>query len=550
MAWWSGLAVALGQPAAPETNSIEIRSVTVEDKVVPSPAGETLRLGPFPKNIAFRFGPTTNSNRAPIRLRYKLEGYDDAWHEGGGEMFFTVRFYNETGDQIDQKIFSNVGDSVGWQRGLMNSSLTHRRETLVVPPQASRVLIVISSAGPPAAVGIFVVNDLVVSRLSATNAPEVLLQSPFDRQQTDGASDQVPAGWMRDGTRPSMARIVELGQNPKAKAFAILDNDPIGHAEWHNLMESSPKVSPGDHIEVQWNEMFSMGVGDITVARYDNLPPGNFRLNVVEVDPMEVPTGVEASLLIQVPPPFWRRSWFWGAVLMVITGVMVGGSRYFIRQRVRREMTHLKNQQVLERERLRIAHDIHDDLGARVTQISLLSAVAYKNAAFPEKARAEFDQISKMSRDLISALYQTVWAVNPENDNLNALGDYLCQMVNQLCDRADCGCRFYLQELPREIQVSSQTRHNISMGVKEAVHNVIKHAKASEVTIRMTFKTGLLTVGVQDNGCGFQMGEPLAGNGLTNMKARLKELGGDCLIESQPGKGTTVEMRLVIKPLV
>jgi signal transduction histidine kinase len=546
---WGGSGLVAEESPARETHKIEIQAVTVEDKAIPLVQGETLRLGPFPKNIAFKFGPTTNSSRAPIRLRYKLEGYDDAWHEGGGEMFFTVRFYNESGDQIDQKIFRNVGDSVGWQRDLKNSSLTHRRETLVVPPQASRVLIVISSAGPPATVGIFVVNDLIVSRLAANNEPEVLLKSPFDRQQTDNANDHLPSGWIRDGTRPSMAKIVELGQNPTAKAFAILDNDPIGHAEWHNTMESSPKVSPGDRIEVEWNEMFSMGVGEIAVARYDNLPPGNFKLNVAEVDPMEVPTGVETSLSVQVPPPFWKMSWFWGAVLIAVTTVAVGSSRYFIWQRMRREVLHLKNQQVLEQERLRIAHDIHDDLGARVTQISLLSAVAHNNATFPEKARADFDQISIMSRDLISALYQTVWAVNPENDNLDALGNYLCQMVNQLCDRSECGCRFYMQDLPGEIQVSSQTRHNISMGVKEAVHNVIKHAKASEVTIRLTFKESLLTVAVQDNGCGFQTSDTLAGNGLTNMKARLEELGGNCLIESQPGQGTTVHMRLVIKPI-
>jgi len=89
----------------------------------------------------------------------------------------------------------------------------------------------------------------------------------------------------------------------------------------------------------------------------------------------------------------------------------------------------------LEQERLRIAHDIHDDLGARVTQISLLSAMSQENTSFPEKARADFDKVSKMSRELVSALYETVWAVNPENDNLEALGNYVCQMVNNCANR-------------------------------------------------------------------------------------------------------------------
>src|SRR5258708_32632552 len=111
--------------------------------------------------------------------------------------------------------------------------------------------------------------------------------------------------------------------------------------------------------------------------------------------------------------------------------------------------------------------------------------MAQENPTFPDKARADFDKVSKMSRELVLALYERVWAVNPENDNLEALGNYLCQIVNQLCERAQVRCRLHMEDLPREIQVSSQTRHNIAMAVKEAVHNVIKHAGAAEIAIHM-----------------------------------------------------------------
>jgi signal transduction histidine kinase len=152
-----------------------------------------------------------------------------------------------------------------------------------------------------------------------------------------------------------------------------------------------------------------------------------------------------------------------------------------------------------------------------------------------------------MSRELVSALYQTVWAVNPENDNLDALVSYLCQMVNQLCAATQFRCRFHMSDLPREIQVSSQVRHNISMAVKEAVHNVIKHSKGCEVTIRMTFDQNVLTLLVQDDGCGFQPLDCRAGNGLTNMKHRLEKIGGNCAIESQTGGGTIIYMRLALR---
>src|SRR5215831_16720452 len=119
-------------------------------------------------------------------------------------------------------------------------------------------------------------------------------------------------------------------------------------------------------------------------------------------------------------------------------------------------------------------------------------------------------------------------------------------MVNQLCSQASLRCRFDLIELPREIQVSSQTRHSISMAVKEAVHNVIKHAKAAEVKLRVGFAHGELTISVSDNGCGFNPLEHSTGSGLQNMRRRLEAIGGSCQIQSHTGQGTTVEMRLVL----
>ena len=181
-----------------------------------------------------------------------------------------------------------------------------------------------------------------------------------------------------------------------------------------------------------------------------------------------------------------------------------------------------------------------------MTQIALLSAMSQDNLDFPEMARNNFEQISQMSRELVCALYQTVWAVNPENDNLDALGNYICQMVNQLCERVRFRCRFHLPDLPREIEISSQIRHNISMVVKEAVHNVIKHAKASEVKINVEFTGHLLTISVQDDGCGFQPPGNIAGNGLQNMKQRMADIGGSCSIESNLGHGTKIRLSLAV----
>jgi len=544
---WLVLILVLPLRAAADTNALEIQSISVNGKSLPVRGSKDVSLGSFPDNIVFGIGLATNASQPPLRLRYQLDGYENIWHEASSEMGLTVRFYNGSGDQISQNLYPVKGESTGWTGSLKNSSLTHRRETLVVPPQATRLLVVISSAGPPDSVGIYVVANLVVSKTTSNHGNVVLLQSPFDTDQGDHSNDDPPAGWMHDGTRPSMAKIVKLGQDPQIEAFAIVDVDKSSHGEWHNIMESAPAVAPGDNLVVEWNEMYSMGSGIPHEAVYSGLSAGHYKFLVRGVDVMGMFTGGESSVGIFVPQPIWKTPWFWGALLVALTAMIAGISRYFVWHRMRREMLRLKQQRVLETERLRIAHDIHDDLGARITQISLLSAMAQENTSFPDMARADFDKVSKMSRELVAALYETVWAVNPENDNLEALGNYLCQMVKQSCERTVLRCRFHVLDLPHDVQVSSQTRHNISMAVKEAVHNIIKHAKASEVTIRMVFADGFLEVTVHDDGSGFDLNGINRGNGLANMTQRLQNIGGSCLIESKPGQGTTVRMRLRIR---
>ena len=487
-----GDVIAQNPAAAPVTNLLHIQRVEVSGHTMPLRGNGEVNLGSFPKDIIFHYEANTNYGRLPIRLRYKMESYETTWHEGNGETYLGVRYFNDQDDQVSQNTFTMTGESAGWNGSLKDSSLTHRRETVKVPPRACRLMIVISSAGPPQTEGAFVVANLLVTRSSSP--PVSLIQSPFDQQPYDDESNQAPDGWVRDGNHASMAKVVKIGKDLVTKAFAILDDDPASHAEWHNTFGSLPRVTPGDDLVVEWNEMYSLGVGHIRTAEYESLSVGDYKFRVQEVDMFGQPTGEEATLSITVPPPFWRMRWFWSAVLAGAGATVFGGWRYLEWYRIQGEMAQLKSQQALERERLRIAHDIHDDLGARVTQISLLSAMSVNNPAFPEKARADFDRISRMSRDLVSALYETVWAVNPENDNLDALGNYLCQMVNQLCESTQIRCRFHVSELPREIQVSSQTRHNISMAVKEAVHNAIKHAAGSELVIQMAIIGNELTI--------------------------------------------------------
>ncbi|HEV2694157.1 MAG TPA: sensor histidine kinase [Verrucomicrobiae bacterium] len=526
---------------------LTIHSAVVDGKTVTVNRAHNLNLGPFPTDTTFYFGSDTNPPHPGLRIRYKLDGYENVWHDGQCEMYFAVRFFNSQGDQINQTTFQVSGESPGWNGSLISSPLTHRRELVVVPPRASRILVVMSSAGPPATLGVYVVANLTVSKINSNSTPAMLMEFPPNHGLNDATNFNL-SDWMRDGNVPSMAKIVTVGQSQSQPALGLLDNDPNSHAEWHNSLPTAPEVTPGDKILVEWNEMFTMGLANLREAHYQKLPAGSFRLHVAEFDIFGKPVGDESTVEVVVSPPFWRQSWFWPAVAAAVFAVFIGFWRYLVWRRMRGEMLRLKNQQVLEKERLRIAQDIHDDLGARITEISLVSALAKKGSISPEAASADFDKISSMSRDLVSALYETVWAVNPENDNLDALGNYLCQMTNHLCKHAQLPCRLEVLELPGNIHVSSQIRHNIAMAVKEATHNVIKHAKATEITLGVALKNGELQVCIKDNGTGFDPAkmEDSFGNGLNNMKRRLADIGGSCTIESQAGQGSMVQLRLAL----
>jgi signal transduction histidine kinase len=545
-----GWCLAAESPKAGRTEQpLEIRSLTVNGQAVSLPPGNKLRLSPPARNIAFGFSPAVSSQRAPLRVRYKLDGYDENWREVAGDMSLQVRFIDKNLDPVKETGFKVMGQSDGWTGVLESSAFVHRQETVLAPPGAAGIWIVMTSAGPPNTVGIYAITNLVVTRLPANNEPpETLVRWAPEAKGELVGSEWMPADWMRNGLRIGMAKITLLGPNQKLKALTLLDNDPSAHAEWTTHKESAPAVSPGDRLVIAWDEAYSIGLAGLAEVSYPELPAGFYRFRINELGLMGSPGEAETSLAFEVPLSFWRTPSFWGLVLLLILSGAAGVYRYVVWQHMRRRLAVLESQRALEHERVRIAQDIHDDLGARVTQISLVSGLAQGDHTLSDRARSDFNVISAMARELVSALYETVWAVNPENDNLDALGNYVCQMVDNLCDKAQLRRRLRVAELPRDVQVSSHVRHNLIMAAKEAVHNVIKHAKASELSVCVDWKGTTLTILVQDDGCGFESARNAVGNGLANMRRRLEHLGGNCSIQSKPGGGTVVSLCVSIKP--
>jgi len=303
-------------------------------------------------------------------------------------------------------------------------------------------------------------------------------------------------------------------------------------------------------LESDWKD-----AGPARVAEYSYLPPAAYTFHLTACNNDEVWNQSGVSLALVVLPFFWQTWWFQISSAMAGAGLVGAGALWSSRVRVHRKLEQLERQQALERERARIARDIHDDLGASLTRITMLSqSVRGEVESLPETA-ADADQIYSTARELTRAMDEIVWAVNPKHDTLDSLVTYLGGFAQQFLSAAGIRCRLDVPVSLPAHALTSEVRHNVFLAVKEALHNVLKHAQATEVRISLEVQPQTFVLTIADNGRGFDTGqvksngEPAAraaratgGNGLPNMRKRLEEIGGRCLWDTVPGEGTRVKL--------
>lgn len=296
--------------------------------------------------------------------------------------------------------------------------------------------------------------------------------------------------------------------------------------------------------------------GNQRLAIYNFIPPGEYRFRVLACNNDGVWNEEGAALALEVRPYFWQTLWF----KILGGGLLVGGSGgvigFYERRKARRKLERVQQQRALERERARIAKDIHDDLGANLTRITLLSDSIRSDLGDTAQAEVHLDRISATARDLTRAMDEIVWAVNPKHDRLDSLVNYLGKFAQDFLSSAGIA---YRSEMPIQLPhwpLDSQVRHNLFLAFKEALHNAVKHAAAKEVHVSLALRKEAFVLTVRDNGCGFRRDDlaPSAdpalprlstGNGLANMKNRMEGIGGHCELQSKPGAGTVV--RFVVR---
>jgi len=217
--------------------------------------------------------------------------------------------------------------------------------------------------------------------------------------------------------------------------------------------------------------------------------------------------------------------------------------RYLENLRARQEILRLQQKNALEEERGRIARDLHDELGANLARIGLLTGLAEQAIGDDHKTRHQLERILGATRGISRQLDSIVWAVDPANDSLESLARYLHGHAEDYLSMAGIRCRFVGMDLP-DIPLSSSLRHHLLMITKEVLHNVVKHSGASTVTLHLRHLDGALFLEIEDDGKG--IGAPEGhrhGNGLNNIRKRTLAVGGSCdFLTGTGGRGTLVRL--------
>lgn len=284
-------------------------------------------------------------------------------------------------------------------------------------------------------------------------------------------------------------------------------------------------------------------VGGERVARFNKLIAGKYVFHVIACNEDSIWNETGATLAVTVLPPFWREPWFAATALLIFIGVLAGTIYLVSTAKLKRQLRLAQQKELIEHERARIARDLHDQLGANLTQVTLLGEMAEADRDLPGEVEQHAQQICATARETTRSLDEIVWAVNPSNDTLASLANYVCKYAQDYFALAGVS---YRAELPTQLPptpILPEVRHNVFLAFKEAVNNVVKHAHATEAHVKLQLEPEQFILSVTDNGRGLgDVSEKQLRNGLKNMRRRLADVRGKFEIAAGATGGTVVTL--------
>ncbi len=284
-------------------------------------------------------------------------------------------------------------------------------------------------------------------------------------------------------------------------------------------------------------------IGSRREADYQAVPPGRYTFEVTAMNGDGVSPPRPAVVSVETRPHIWETGWF--KSLVVIAGLLLALSIGWLiaRRRMRRKIQDRRLSGMLDAERSRISSDLHDDLGASLTELSILSEIA---ADDPDEGslRPSPNHLSIKARRVVGTLDEIVWATIPTEDSLRSLIEYLPALTREFLEVVRIPLRTKIERQIPELAIGPRRRHNVLPATREAVNNAVKYAQPQSILLRIALENGQLVVEIQDDGQGFDVDYATSGNGLANMRNRMIDCGGSCRIESVRGQGTTIALTL------
>jgi signal transduction histidine kinase/ligand-binding sensor domain-containing protein len=293
-------------------------------------------------------------------------------------------------------------------------------------------------------------------------------------------------------------------------------------------------------LDADWLE-----AGNRRSAFYSYVPPGNYTFQVTACNADGTWNAQPAEIKFTVLPFFWQSRWFIGIASLALMILVAAAVRVFEKRKAQRRLKILEQERALQRERARIAADLHDDLGSSLARISLLSGLVTADKNHSRQVEAHAQQLSQSADETMRALEEIVWAIRPGSDSLQSLIEYIAHFANELFANAPARCRLDLpHDLPNRT-LPPEVRHNLFLIIKEALTNVLKHSGATEVRVAAKTSDHFMIFSVQDNGKGFPIDKgKRIGNGLGNMQNRAEAIGAKLTTISAPCEGTSVRVEI------
>ena len=293
-------------------------------------------------------------------------------------------------------------------------------------------------------------------------------------------------------------------------------------------------------IEKDW-----VFVGTRRQAFFTHLPHGSYTFKVIAFTPDGTESKSAARITFTIHPYFWQTIWFQILSAAAIVGFITIYLLLYFKRKYKRKVQIIEAESALERERMRISKDMHDELGASLTKISLMSDLAKRNLQDPEQLKNDLNGISSASRSVASTMDEIVWAVNPKNDTLEKTIYYIAQFIEDFLSSTEIEYNFEIPDKIPDLFVHAELRHNLFMILKEAVNNIVKHSCANNVNLKIGTDGSSINLQLADDGKGIDLQNvDEFSNGLRNMKKRVEDFNGTFAIANRDKSGTEIKIYL------